>query len=220
MRARIRGAVRGQAYTVRWRVVSADGHVGTGVFTFGVGVTPPPPTEAVGASGVTWRDDVARWALFASLALMIGVVGIRLLVLPRGRRPAGRAARLPSRHARRVSRAQHGHRGIRDPLGERAPGVGRRPPLRRPVAVRGVDALRERVPRDDLRVRDLPHDPRRSRGRWTRRSSAGRPSCSRSCSSGATRSRAPGERSRTRRRSPRSRTGCISSRRCSGSAVS
>ena len=83
MRAPIRGAVKGQAYTVRWRVVSADGHVGTGVFTFGVGVTPPPPTEAVGASGVTWRDDVARWALFASLALMIGVVGIRLLVLPR-----------------------------------------------------------------------------------------------------------------------------------------
>jgi copper transport protein len=32
---------------------------------------------------MTWRDDVARWALFASLALMIGVVGIRLLVLPR-----------------------------------------------------------------------------------------------------------------------------------------
>jgi len=75
--------VRGKAYTVRWRELSADGHVGTGVFTFGVGVEPPPPTEAVGASGMTWRDDVARWALFASLALLVGVVGIRLLVLPR-----------------------------------------------------------------------------------------------------------------------------------------
>ncbi|MCZ7590069.1 MAG: copper resistance protein CopC/CopD [Gaiella sp.] len=82
VRARVRGAVSGQAYTVRWRVVSADGHVGMGVFTFGVAVTPPPPTEAVGSSGMTWRDDAARWALFASLALMIGVVGIRLLVLP------------------------------------------------------------------------------------------------------------------------------------------
>jgi copper transport protein len=82
VRAPVLGAVTGQAYTVRWRVVSADGHVGTGVFTFGVGVTPPPPTEAVGSSGMTWRDDAARWALFASLALMIGVVGIRLLVLP------------------------------------------------------------------------------------------------------------------------------------------
>jgi len=83
VRVPVHGAVAGQAYTVRWRIVSADGHVGNGVFTFGVGVEPPPPTEAVGASGVTWRDFVARWALFASLALMIGVVGIRLLVLPR-----------------------------------------------------------------------------------------------------------------------------------------
>jgi copper transport protein len=83
VRVPVRGAVKGQAYTVRWRIVSADGHVATGVFTFGVGVPAPPPTEAVGSSGVTWRDDVARWALFASLALMIGVVGIRLLVLPR-----------------------------------------------------------------------------------------------------------------------------------------
>ena len=31
---------------------------------------------------MTWRDDVARWALFVSLALLLGVVGIRLLVLP------------------------------------------------------------------------------------------------------------------------------------------
>jgi len=82
VRAHVTGLVAGEAYTVRWRIVSADGHVATGVFTFGVGVDPPPPTEAVGSSGMTWRDDVARWALFASLALMIGVVGIRLLVLP------------------------------------------------------------------------------------------------------------------------------------------
>ena len=83
VRAHVTGLVAGEAYTVRWRIVSADGHVATGVFTFGIRVDPPPPTEAVGASGMTWRDDVARWALFASLALMIGVVGIRLLVLPR-----------------------------------------------------------------------------------------------------------------------------------------
>jgi copper transport protein len=83
VRTSVHGLVRGESYTVRWRELSADGHVGTGVFTFGVGVEPPPPTEAVGASGMTWRDDVARWALFASLALLLGVVGIRLLVLPR-----------------------------------------------------------------------------------------------------------------------------------------
>ena len=83
IRAPVRGLVAGEAYTVRWRELSADGHVGTGVYTFGVGVDAPSPTEAVGASGMTWRDDVARWALFASLALLLGVVGIRLLVLPR-----------------------------------------------------------------------------------------------------------------------------------------
>jgi copper transport protein len=83
VRAPVRGLVRGEAYTVRWHEISADGHVGNGVFTFGVGVDAPPPTEAVGSSGQTWRDDVARWVLFVSLALVIGVVGIRLLVLPR-----------------------------------------------------------------------------------------------------------------------------------------
>ena len=83
MRVPVTGLVAGEAYTVRWRELSADGHIGHGVFTFGVGVEAPPPTEAVGASGMTWRDDVARWALFASLALVLGVVGIRLLVLPR-----------------------------------------------------------------------------------------------------------------------------------------
>lgn len=82
MRAPVNGLRRGEAYTVRWHEISADGHVGNGVYTFGVGVPAPSPTEAVGASGVTWRDDVARWALFVSLALLIGVVGVRLLILP------------------------------------------------------------------------------------------------------------------------------------------
>jgi copper transport protein len=83
MRVPVTGLTAGEAYTVRWRELSADGHIGHGVFTFGVGVKAPPPTEAVGSSGMTWRDDVARWALFASLGLLLGVVGIRLLVLPR-----------------------------------------------------------------------------------------------------------------------------------------
>ena len=38
------------AYTVRWHVLSEDGHVVSGVFTFGVRVKAPPPTEAFGAS--------------------------------------------------------------------------------------------------------------------------------------------------------------------------
>jgi copper transport protein len=77
----------GAGYTVRWRVIGGDGHVPAGVFTFGVGVAAPPPTEAVGASGATWRDDVARWALFVALAVLIGPLVVRLVVV-RGSVPA------------------------------------------------------------------------------------------------------------------------------------
>lgn len=77
----LKGVRRGEAYTVRWRATSADGHTGAGVYTFGVGVEPPPPTEAFGSSGPTWTDDAARWAYFVSLALLVGTMGLRLLVL-------------------------------------------------------------------------------------------------------------------------------------------
>jgi copper transport protein len=79
--AALEGLERGSAYTVRWRVVGRDGHSPSGVYTFGVGVTPPPPTAAVGARGTTWKDDTARWLLFAALALVIGPLVVRLVVL-------------------------------------------------------------------------------------------------------------------------------------------
>ena len=41
-------ALRKGAYTVRWHAISGDGHVVSGVWTFGVGVAAPPPTEAYG----------------------------------------------------------------------------------------------------------------------------------------------------------------------------
>jgi copper transport protein len=85
--APVSGVSAGQGYTVRWRVIGDDGHSPAGVFTFGVGVAAPPPTEAVGASGTTWRDDLARWGLFGALALLIGPLVVRLLVL-RGPVPA------------------------------------------------------------------------------------------------------------------------------------
>ena len=79
--APVTGLNRGTAYTVRWRVTGSDGHSPAGVFTFGIGVPAPPPTEAVGAVAATWKDDIARWLLFAALALVIGPLVIRLLVL-------------------------------------------------------------------------------------------------------------------------------------------
>jgi copper transport protein len=68
-------------YTVRWHALSADSHVVSGVFTFGVRFAAPPPTEAYGASGPTRTEHVVRWAYFLSLALLLGGLGFRLLVV-------------------------------------------------------------------------------------------------------------------------------------------
>src|SRR5439155_1741644 len=57
-------------YTIRWTALSNDGHVVSGVYTFGVRVVAPPPTEAVGAQGPTRTEHVVRWAYFLALALL------------------------------------------------------------------------------------------------------------------------------------------------------
>jgi copper transport protein len=71
------------AYTVRWHAMSGDGHVVSGVFTFGVRAQAPAPTEAFGASGPTTSEHVVRWLYFLALALLVGGLGFRLLVLRR-----------------------------------------------------------------------------------------------------------------------------------------
>jgi copper transport protein len=67
-------------YTVRWHVLSEDGHVVSGVFTFGVRAKAPLPTEAFGSSGPTRTEHVVRWLYFLSLALLLGGLGFRLLI--------------------------------------------------------------------------------------------------------------------------------------------
>jgi copper transport protein len=79
---RLRTLPRG-AYTVRWQVLSGDGHVVSGVFTFGVRVPAPEPLQAYGASGPTASEHVVRWLYFVCLALLVGGLAFRLLVLPR-----------------------------------------------------------------------------------------------------------------------------------------
>jgi copper transport protein len=69
------------AYTVRWQALSGDGHVVSGVYTFGVRVAAPEPTQAYGASGPTTTEHVVRWLYFLALALLAGGLGFRLLVL-------------------------------------------------------------------------------------------------------------------------------------------
>lgn len=70
-------------YTVRWQALSGDGHVVSGVYTFGVRVAAPEPTQAYGSSGPTSTENVLRWLYFVCLALTIGGIFFRLVVLPR-----------------------------------------------------------------------------------------------------------------------------------------
>ena len=69
------------AYTVRWHAISADAHVVSGVWTFGVGVPAPAVTSAYGAGGPTRTEHLVRWLWFLGLAVTIGVLGLRLIVL-------------------------------------------------------------------------------------------------------------------------------------------
>ena len=82
------------AYTVRWHVLSADGHVVSGVWTFGVRMKAPPPMDAFGAGGPTRTEHVVRWLYFLSFAL-----ADRVARLPASRRSAGLAAAARSRSA-------------------------------------------------------------------------------------------------------------------------
>jgi copper transport protein len=68
-------------YTVRWHAMSGDGHVVSGVFTFGVRAAAPAATDAFGSSGPTRTEDFVRWLYFLALALLVGGLGFRLLVL-------------------------------------------------------------------------------------------------------------------------------------------
>jgi putative copper export protein len=66
---------------VRWQAISADSHVVSGVWTFGVRVPAPAVNDAYGAGGPTVQEHIVRWIWFLSLALTIGALGFRLICL-------------------------------------------------------------------------------------------------------------------------------------------
>jgi copper transport protein len=68
-------------YTIRWRVVSADSHVVSGVYTFGVREPAPAATQAFGSGGPTTSEHIVRWLYFLALALLAGGLGFRLLIV-------------------------------------------------------------------------------------------------------------------------------------------
>jgi methionine-rich copper-binding protein CopC/putative copper export protein len=76
-------------YTVRWRVLSDDGHTLEGVFAFAVGAGRAAPTAALAAGGTNLtREVISRWFFFAGLLVAVGVA----LFVPLAWRPALRAA--------------------------------------------------------------------------------------------------------------------------------
>jgi copper transport protein len=76
-------------YTVRWRVLSDDGHTIEGVFAFAVGAGRATPKAALNAGGTSLtRTVISRWFFFTGLLVAVGVA----LFVPLAWRPALRAA--------------------------------------------------------------------------------------------------------------------------------
>jgi copper transport protein len=81
------GLTRG-AYTVRWRVVSNDGHLVTGVLAFAVGAGSPRPVPTLSAGGGVSAASVVLRFLFLAGVLVAGGAALtgRALLEPGGRR--------------------------------------------------------------------------------------------------------------------------------------
>ena len=76
-------------YTVRWSVLSDDGHTVDGVLAFAVGYGRAPPSAALSAGGTgLTRDVISRWLFFAGLLVAVGVA----LFVPLAWWPALRSA--------------------------------------------------------------------------------------------------------------------------------
>src|ERR687887_30319 len=81
-----RGLAKG-SYSVRWSVISDDGHNERGVTAFAVGAGASPPTASLRAGGVGRTGGVLlRALLFGGLLAAAGAGAFRLLVWPRGLR--------------------------------------------------------------------------------------------------------------------------------------
>jgi copper transport protein len=72
-------------YTVRWAIVSDDGHLESGVLAFAVGLGSAKPVASLGAEATGARppDVIARWLFLAGV---LGAVGIATFALSTGAR--------------------------------------------------------------------------------------------------------------------------------------
>lgn len=72
------------AYSVRWSIVSDDGHLERGVFAFAVGIGQATPTPALGAGGTGPQpaNVTARWLFLAGILTAVGIALFALLARP------------------------------------------------------------------------------------------------------------------------------------------
>jgi copper transport protein len=85
-------------YLIYWRAISVDGHPVQGGFTFAVGPTPGPPPQFVipniSETATTTNLLVARWLMFLSVMVTIGLFAFRLVIArPLVRRVEGTSLR-------------------------------------------------------------------------------------------------------------------------------
>jgi copper transport protein len=76
----VRRGLADGAYSVRWSIVSDDGHLESGVLAFAVGIGRPPPTAALSAVSTQPKAGAvaSRWLFLAGV---LGAVGIALFAL-------------------------------------------------------------------------------------------------------------------------------------------
>jgi copper transport protein len=103
----LRHGLRDGDYSVRWSVVSSDGHIAQGVLAFAVGLGRAPPAPVLRPTiGVGVSDVLARWVFFAGLLVASGLALFDVLVwrpvarsgLPTGWIAIGLAAVFVSAH--------------------------------------------------------------------------------------------------------------------------
>jgi copper transport protein len=71
-------------YLVYWRAISVDGHPVQGAFTYAVGPNPGPapqfPVPSVSSTATSTNLLVARWVMFLSVMVAIGLFVLRVLI--------------------------------------------------------------------------------------------------------------------------------------------
>ena len=85
-------------YLIYWRAISVDGHPVQGAFTYAVGPDPGPAPQFrvpnLSATATTPQLLIARWVMFATVMLAIGLFAMRLLIArPLVRRVTGSSLR-------------------------------------------------------------------------------------------------------------------------------